>query len=328
VFTDWTLALPTFASVRVPFSLLLPVYRGDDPGQVDRAFRSTVHDQVRRPDEVVIVQDGKVTPALASALERIESASPVPVRRLRLSHNVGLAQALQCGLSACRHEVVARMDADDISLPHRFATQLPLIEDGADLVGSGMREFTEDLTTAGVHGGQGIVLRVPPLEPAHIAATARLRSPFNHPTVVYRRSAVLEAGGYRDLPLLEDYWLFTRMIAGGARVANVAEPLVLYRVGAGSYERRGGMRLLRSEVGLQRRLHREGFTTSRQMVRNLAVRGGYRVLPVFVRQGLYRRAFTEHTDASGTLDWLPVVERPHRPEAAPPARPVSGEEGA
>jgi hypothetical protein len=191
-----------------------------------------------------------------------------------------------------------------------------------------MREFTEDLATAGAHGGQGIVLRVPPLEPAHIAATARLRSPFNHPTVVYRRSAVLEAGGYRDLPLLEDYWLFTRMIAGGARVANVAEPLVLYRVDAGSYERRGGMRLLRSEVGLQRRLHREGFTTSRQMMRNLAVRGGYRVLPVFVRQGLYRRAFTEPAVASGTLDWLPVVERPDRPETAPPARPVRGEEGA
>ena len=92
------------------------MYRGDDPGQVDRAFRSTVHEQLRRPDEVVIVQDGKVTPALASALERIESASPVPVRRLRLSHNVGLAQALQCGLSACSHEVIARMDADDISL--------------------------------------------------------------------------------------------------------------------------------------------------------------------------------------------------------------------
>ncbi|HEY7718921.1 MAG TPA: glycosyltransferase [Pedococcus sp.] len=301
--------------MRIPFSLLLPVYRGDDPGQVDRAFRSTVHDQLRRPDEVVVVQDGQVTPDLASALERLESSSPVPVRRLRLSHNVGLAQALQCGLSACSHEVIARMDADDISLPHRFAVQLPLIEAGADLVGSALREFRDD----GADDPAQSVLRVPPLEPEEIAGAARLRSPFNHPTVVYRRSAVLEAGGYRDLPLLEDYWLFTRMIAGGARVANVPEPLVLYRVDSGSYQRRGGLRLLRSEVGLQRRLRREGFTTTGQMLRNLAVRGGYRVVPVRLRQGLYRRAFTEEAPATTSLDWLPVTDRPQRPERPGPA---------
>ena len=302
-----------------PFSLLLPVYRGDDPGHVTRAFHSTVHDQLRRPDEVVVVQDGLVTPELASALERLESGSPVPVRRLRLHHNVGLAQALQCGLSACRHEVVARMDADDISLPHRFAVQLPVIEAGADLVGSAMVEFTDGA------GGSARTpshdrLRVPPLGPRAIGAAARLRSPFNHPTVIYRRSAVLEAGGYRDLPLLEDYWLFSRMIAAGAAVANVAEPLVMYRVDAGSYERRGGLRLLRSELGLQRRLHREGFTSRRELARNLAVRGGYRVVPVSLRRAAYRRAFTVTGRAAGALDWLPVQE-PVRPDLRSDARP-------
>jgi glycosyltransferase involved in cell wall biosynthesis len=277
---------------------------------VTRAFHSTVHDQLRRPDEVVVVQDGLVTPELASALERLESGSPVPVRRLRLHHNVGLAQALQCGLSACRHEVVARMDADDISLPHRFAVQMPVIEAGADLVGSAMVEFGRGSQASPTSRAS---LRVPPLGPRAIAAAARLRSPFNHPTVIYRRSAVLEAGGYRDLPLLEDYWLFSRMIAAGAQVANVAEPLVMYRVDAGSYERRGGLRLLRSEVGLQRRLHREGFTTSREMARNLLVRGGYRIVPVPLRRAAYRRVFTVQAQRPReVLDWLPVQE-PVRP---------------
>ncbi|HET8594709.1 MAG TPA: glycosyltransferase [Intrasporangium sp.] len=269
----------------LPFSLLLPVYAGDDPQHLTEAFRSTVTNQVRRPDEVVIVQDGRVGPDLASALERLESDSPVRVKRLRLHHNVGLAQALQCGLSACSHEVIARMDADDISLPHRFEVQLPLIEAGADLVGAGMIEVTADGTGAGAQ-------RVHPTDPAQIAAAARFRSPFNHPTVVYRRSAVLEAGGYRDLPLLEDYWLFTRMIAAGCAVHNLADPLVLYRVDAGSYERRGGLRLLRSEVRLQRRLRSEGFTTRSEHLRNLVVRGGYRVVPVPLRRAVYRRAFT------------------------------------
>ena len=270
--------------VTIPFSLLLPVYRGDRADHLAAAFRSTVLEQSLRPSEVVVVEDGLIPAELASVLEWAESASPAPVRRLRLTHNVGLAQALQCGLSACRHEVIARMDADDISLPHRFAVQVPLVEGGVDLVGSAMVEFGT--------GSTQTVLRVPPLEPSLIAQEARFRSPFNHPTVVYRRSAVLQAGGYRELPLLEDYWLFTRMIDAGAVLANVADPLVLYRIDSGSYQRRGGLRLLRSELGLQRRLHREGFTTTGQLARNVTVRGGYRVIPVSLRRALYRRRFT------------------------------------
>ena len=173
-----------------------------------------------------------------------------------------------------------------------------------------MREFGEASPTGGV-------LRIPPTDPAVIASEARLRSPFNHPTVVYRRSAVLQAGGYRELPLLEDYWLFTRMIESGSVVANVEEPLVLYRVDAGSYQRRGGLRLLRSELGLQRRLRRDGFTTSGQMARNIAVRGGYRIIPVGVRRSLYRSRFT--TEVGATQQLCAELEAPL---TAPGRRPV------
>ena len=82
--------------------------------------------------------------------------------------------------------------------------------------------------------------RVPPTDPARIQRYARMHDPFNHPTVVYRRDAVLAAGGYGDLPLMEDYALFARMLQRGARAVNVAEPLVFYRVGAKAFKRRGG----------------------------------------------------------------------------------------
>ena len=98
-----------------------------------------------------------------------------------------------------------------------------------------------------------------------------------------------QAGGYQDLPLMEDYLLFARMLAGGARPANVAEPLVYYRVGAGAYARRGGLALLRSEIALQREFRRQGLTTRREYVRNLVVRGGYRLVPTRLRQLAYRR---------------------------------------
>ncbi len=268
--------------MRERLSLLLPVWHRDRSDFLTAAFRSTVTDQTRRPDHVVVVRDGPVEPALARTLAELADTSPVPVDVLELARNDGLGPALDAGLEACKHDVVARMDADDISLPHRFAVQMPLVEAGADLVGSGLLEFGE--------GADDVVgRRVPPTEPDDIRARARFADPFNHPTVVYRRGRVQAVGGYGDFALMEDYLLWAKMILAGARVANVAEPLVLYRVGAGAYRRRGGVAQLRTELGLQRRLHALGFTTPAQYARNVVVRGGYRMVPEAVRRTVYRR---------------------------------------
>jgi glycosyltransferase involved in cell wall biosynthesis len=264
------------------FSVLLPVYDRDDAEQFARAFDSAVLEQTRRPDEVVLVQDGPVAPALAAALDAASARSPVPVRRVHLPTNVGLANALMAGLAASSHEVVARMDADDVCTPDRFAVQLPVIESGADLVGSALLEFD---------GEEDHVVgrRDQPTDPADIARRARFHDPFNHPTVVFRRTAVLLAGGYRELPLMEDYWLFARMIEAGATVTNVPQALVKYRISGGAYARRGGLRLLRSELTLQGHLRRTGFVTGPQYLRNLVVRGGYRLVPESMRRTAYRR---------------------------------------
>ncbi len=275
-------------SAAVPFSLLLPIYHGDVPAYLERSLRSAVLEQQRRPDEVVIVQDGPVTDDLAAVVTEFQAQAPMSVHVVALQQNVGLGAALEAGLAACTHEVVARQDADDVSLPHRFAVQLPLIESGADLVGSAMLEFGE-------HEDDVVGRRTPPTDPVAIARYARFHDPFNHPTVVYRRAAVAAAGGYQHLDLLEDYWLFARMIEQGASVANVAEPLVLYRVGAGAYARRGGVALLRSEIELQQRLRREGFLTAGQYARNLLVRGGYRLVPEGLRTFAYKWVFTTRT---------------------------------
>ena len=276
-------------SADLPFSLLLPVYLGDRPEYFTRAFSSAVTDQTRRPTEVVLVRDGPISPALADAVAAAIAASPVEVRRVDLDVNVGLAVALTLGLAACRFDVVARMDADDISLPERFAKQLPAIEEGCDLVGTGMLEFNELDKILG--------RRVPPVGQAEITRQARFRDPFNHPTVVYRKSAVEASGGYRHLPLMEDYWLFARMIMNGATVRNLPEPLVMYRVDSGAYNRRGGLSLFRSELALQRRLLADRFVTPGQFLRNVIVRGGYRFVPVVIRRLVYRRmAVSKHTD--------------------------------
>jgi hypothetical protein len=174
------------------------------------------------------------------------------------------------------------MDADDVSVPDRFERQVALIEAGADIVGSGLYEFGDSVEDV-------VGRRTPPTDPAEIRRVIRFRDPFNHPTVVYRRNAVLAAGGYTDMALLEDYLLFTRMVESGAAPANLAEPLVYYRVGAGAYARRGGTALLRSELRLQRRFRELGITSRTEYLRNVAIRGGYRLVPEGVRKVAYRR---------------------------------------
>ncbi|MCZ0858188.1 glycosyltransferase [Actinomyces israelii] len=269
-----------------PFSVLLPVYRGDRADFLRRSLASVTVEQTLRPDEVLIVRDGPVPDELEDVLARArrgELSGAVPVRVLELADNAGLALALEAGLAEATHDVVARQDADDISVPERFATQLPLIAAGYDLVGSAIQEFDDEADAGGV-------IRRQPSDPAEIRRVLALRDPFNHPSVVYRAAAVRAAGGYQPLDLMEDYWLFARMIHDGVRATNVPQVLVRYRVGAGAYARRGGLRLLRSELEIQSRMRRTGITTAPQYARNLAVRAGYRLVPTAARQAAYRAA--------------------------------------
>lgn len=290
VLADARPVAPT-ASRPEPFTLLVSTYAQDDPEFLREAVLSSTTAQTRPPDEVVLVQDGPVPERLAAVIKDLVDTLPMPVVHLELPDNVGLGPALDAGLAASSHEVVARMDADDVSVPERFARQLAVIEAGADIVGSGLLEF-------GASVDDVVGRRTPPTDPDEIRRVIRFRDPFNHPTVVYRRSAVLGAGGYTDMALLEDYLLFTRMVEAGAAPANLAEPLVYYRVGAGAYARRGGTALLRSELRLQRRFRELGITSRAEYLRNVAVRGGYRLVPEGVRKVAYRRLLANRTGAA------------------------------
>ena len=271
-----------------PFTLLLSVWDGDQPEHLLQAFCSAVDEQTLRPAQVVIVRDGPVRDELAACLADLRKTSPVPVTLVPLESNRGLGPALDAGMAASQFDVIARMDADDVAMPHRFEVEIPLIAE-ADIVGAGLLEFVGDIDNV-------VGQRVPPTDPEQIQRYARMHDPFNHPTVVYRRQAVQAAGGYGDLPLMEDYALFARMLQNGARAANVAEPLVYYRVGATAFKRRGGADLLRSELRLQREFRRQGFTTPAEYARNVMVRGGYRLIPWWARRAVYKPMVAHYTD--------------------------------
>lgn len=267
------------------FSVLLPVYIGDDPAFFERSLQSVGADQTFCPTEIMVVCDGPVKEEISTVLDQCAAGKrpdlhgTAHVTVLRLEQNQGLTAALNEGLAQAQHDIIARADADDITMPERFAIQIPLMND-YDLVGAAITEFTDDENVTGL-------TRYMPEEADEIRRVMTYRDPFNHPTVVYRRDAVLQVGGYEHVNYMEDYWLFARMVHAGVRCMNVCEPLVKYRIGAGAYRRRGGWTLFRSELALQHKLLDAGITHHGHYVRNIVVRGGYRLIPPTLRKLLY-----------------------------------------
>lgn len=264
------------------FSLLIPVYAGDDARHLALALESSTTHQTSPPSEVVVVQDGPVTSEVADTLRRFEASSSIPVVIIRLTENHGLTAALNVGLARVSYGVVARMDADDVSLPDRLERQWTLMQEGYDLVGTGMVEFESDPDKTAAR-------RIPPVGSERIREHARTHNPFNHPTMMYRVDAIQRIGGYEPFGRMEDYWLGVRLISSGARVENIADPLVKYRVGSGAFHRRGGWKEARTEARLQRAMLRIGFVTPLQCARNIVMKGLYRLLPASMKRVLFRR---------------------------------------
>ena len=249
-----------------------------------RRSLTSVLTQTLPPDEVVVVEDGPLPADLRAAVDELAAQHP-QVRLVPLAVNGGSGVASAAGLRAARGELVARMDADDVSLPHRFECQVALMErDRLDVCGSSVLEF---------HGSPDHVVgvrRLPATQPA-IERYARINSPFNNPSVVLRRDLALRVGGYDDLRYMQDYDLFARMLAAGARVANIDEPLVLFSADAQMLRRRSGLQMVRREWDLQRRLRRYGTVGRWGLVRNLVVRSVFRLLPAPVLRLAYRVLF-------------------------------------
>lgn len=271
-----------------PFAVLMPLWGKDRAERVEQAVVSATEGQQLRPDLLILTVDGPLTPELEELVKRVEAGAHGPATVLRHSAHRGVAAALQDGLESSPYELVARADADDLCRPERFALQIPRMQaEGLDLLGGAMREFSDRIGP-----GEG-PLRTRPLTHAEITAYLPRHSPFHHPTMVLRRSTVLAVGGYRDLPLLEDYWLWERMMLGGARMANLPDVLVDYRVDEHLFARRGGWRLFASDLRLQRRFVKDRVTTPTGFLRNVGERGVYRLAPGWARRLAYRR-FVEH----------------------------------
>lgn len=272
------------------FSLLISVYKNDNPDFFAQALQS-VADSTVIPTEVVLICDGPLSAKLDSVIDDYEHR--LPLKPIRLISNVGLGLALQQGVQHCCYDWIARFDADDLCIPERFEKQLAFISrnPNTDICGSQTVEFSDNPEEANT------LLKKVPLAHSAIAQLAKSRNPLNHMTVMYRKSAVLKAGNYQNAPLYEDYDLWIRMLRQGYQFANLPEALVYVRAGEAMYQRRGGLDYVASEISMQKKFYASGFITKFEAIKNLLIRIPVRLMPNRIRALIYKLVLRRGTKA-------------------------------
>ena len=234
------------------YSVLMSVYDKEKHEYFEQSIQSMLQ-QTAKPEQFVIVEDGILNEDLQKIIKKYKSESPDLFTIVPLKQNVGLGRALDYGLRACRNELVARMDSDDISLPQRCEKQLNVFSKDKQLaiVGTNIDEFWDNPKEIKCS-------RVVPSEPEEIKKQIGRIQPFNHPTVMYKKSEVIRCGGYGKMKRKQDRDLFSRMINMGCKARNIDESLLLFRSNADNYKRRKSWTYCKSTIDVTMKIYQRG----------------------------------------------------------------------
>jgi glycosyltransferase involved in cell wall biosynthesis len=233
----------------------------------------SILDQSLRDLEFIVVDDGSTdgTPARLAAIED---------RRLSVLRQSrgGQTAALNRGLRAARAPLIARIDADDVSLPDRLARQAAFMTTHPEvgLLGTAAREIAPD--------GAVVETLTPPCDDHAIRRALMRANPFIHSSVIFRRALIDRIGTYDEsFAVAQDYDLWLRM-SRVTRLANLSEPLVLRRLAPGRLSSARDTTRLRDEVVAKTRALRSG-ASPRWAAVFLAKPLGALMLPTPLRNG-------------------------------------------
>lgn len=269
------------------FTVLLPVYIRDDLENFIIAIKSIFKNTVK-PSEILIMEDGPVADRMADFLAFLTKKYPNVAHCVANPKNHGLGYTAARGILLAKFEIIARVDADDISTARRFEEQLKRFRDNLqlDIVGSNVAEFNEDYEIQSY--------RNVPSQASDIYQFSKMRSPFNHPSVMYRKQSVIDAGNYADIQHFEDYDLFVRMLEQGQIAENIADNLVLMRAPSSMYQRRGGQDYVQRYIAFRKGLLKKGYISQKEY--QISILGSLLTSysPVFVRKILYHLFLREN----------------------------------
>jgi glycosyltransferase involved in cell wall biosynthesis len=268
-------------------SVLMSLYIKEKP-EYFRASMDSILAQTYPADEIVLIEDGPLTEDLYRAVAEYEELCRNNDRYPDLhihafAENRQLGRALAKGVELCRNELIARMDTDDIAMPERLEKQVGYMDAHAEVSVSGgaIREFNDAGTTDRV--------KQMPKTQEEILSYVKLRNPLNHMTVIYRRSAILEAGNYQHFPYLEDYSLWSRMLSAGYQIRNLDDVLVKARTSMNLVKRRSGWAYYQNFKKLRKLQHELKLTSHFEYAK--AMVGTFIVLmqPGWVKELAYKK---------------------------------------
>lgn len=265
------------------YSVLMSLYVKEEPDYLRLAIDSMIKQTVI-PDEIVIVEDGPLNEGLYRVIEEYTEKYPNLFNIVVNEKNMGLGLALNIGLKSCKNELVARMDTDDISKPERCEKQLRVFAEKPELsiVGSFVDEFYSSTDEV-------VSVRVVPEKHDDIYNFAKKRSAFNHPTVMYRKSKVLENGGYSDLRRNQDVDLFGRMLISGCKAENIGESLLWFRSNDDLAKRRKSWENTKSYIDTIKRFWKMGYASFGDYAIVAVAQTGMFLMPVKVQHWVYKK---------------------------------------
>lgn len=261
------------------FSVLMSLYNKELPFNLDACLKSILINSVK-PNQIILVYDGYISDELNSVVEKFSNSLPIKIIKLETNH--GLGYALNVGMRYCDHDWIFRMDTDDLCTPERFKKQINFINNNQTLsiCGGNILEFDES---------NNKLTKTVPCSYEDIIETLKLRSPFNHMTVAFRKNAVLSVGGYPEILHMEDYYLWIKILAAGFKAKNMSATLVEARAGVSMLQRRRGFSYIRSEYILAKAKVAYKIDTPLYATLAFIIRSIARVLPVFLLSYFYKK---------------------------------------
>jgi len=265
------------------FSVLLSIYYKENSDYLDSALASLVN-QTKIPSEIVIVKDGPLNNSLDEVILNYENLYPNLFKIISLQKNQGLGDALNEGLKNCTHEYIARMDSDDICVRERFDIQISFLTQNPDIsvTGGFIEEFAQ------IPGDLKRIKKVP-LSYDQIKLFAKKRNPLNHPSVMFRKSAIESLNGYERMLFFEDYYLWLKLLFLNYKIVNLDQVLLYFRTGNDMIGRRHGYKYAVHELDFALKARKQGLFSSTETVRFVLTRFPMRLIPKKMLNFIYRK---------------------------------------
>lgn len=265
------------------FSVLMSVYYKEKPEFFDLSLESNLIKQTLPPNEFVLVCDGELTQDLEAVIEKYRKLFPNVLKVYR-KENGGLGKALNFGLPKCSYPLVARSDSDDVCSSDRFEKQVKFMEAHPEyaVTSGAIAEFSED-------PAETQRVKTNPITPEGAYKKCKVANPLNHMAVIFRKDVILSLGSYQNVPLLEDYDLWTRTLLAGYKICNLPDVLVNARVGNGMVGRRSQPVQITGWMKINKNMLEHGMINHFTYVRNYILISGFVYMPSWTKNIIYSK---------------------------------------